>query len=117
MREINDVTGWRAAELGVPLHFGLRLIWSTAGISMAGETLLELAMTSLLESVDVGGDCDGLGGWLLQSLPGVALHCYLGVALLAICSVTSTGPYRSCATHLAKLNPILSCEFVCGLVS
>ena len=61
LREINDVTGWRAAELGVPLHFGLRLIWSTAGISMAGETLLELAKTNMLKSVDVGGDCDGLG--------------------------------------------------------
>ena len=30
---------------------------------------------------------------------------------------TSTGPYRSCAAHLAKSNPILSFEFVCGLVS
>ena len=30
---------------------------------------------------------------------------------------TSTGSYRSCAAHLAKSNPILSCEFVCGLVS
>ena len=49
LREINDVTGWRAAELGVPLHFGLRLIWSTAGISMAGETLVELAKTNMLE--------------------------------------------------------------------
>ena len=58
---------------------------------MAGETLIELAMTNMLESVDVGGDCDGLGGWLLQSLPGVALHCCdLGVALLTICSVKST---------------------------
>ena len=97
MREINDVTGWRAAELGVPLHFGLRLIWSTAGISMAGETLLELAKTNMLKSVDVGGDCDGLGGWLLQSLPGVALHCCdLGVALLAICCVI-------CTTNIAQL--------------
>ena len=68
------------------VHFGLRLIWSTAGISMAGETLIELAMTNMLESVDVGGDCDGLGGWLLQSLPCVAPHCCdLGVALLTIC--------------------------------
>ena len=91
MREINDVTGWRTAELGLPLHFSLRLIWSTAGISMAGETLLDLAMTNMLESVDVGGDCVGLGGWLLQSLPGVALHCCdLGVALLTICSVKSS---------------------------
>ena len=30
---------------------------------------------------------------------------------------TSTGPYRSCAAYLAKSNPILSCEFVCGIVS
>ena len=30
---------------------------------------------------------------------------------------TSTGPYRSCAAQLSKSNPILSCEFVCGLVS
>ena len=30
---------------------------------------------------------------------------------------TGTGPYRSCAAHLATSNPIWACEFVCRLVS